>query len=192
MDANSKGSVVAVESLTVLAGTFNAVKTVHTESFKSTTSMNVRELTCWRDAVTGLELKCNGSSTATPTRAGAAVTKRSFSWELGGFASGATGRQEANIERYAGKWQVWFTGTSNGICDVRIDTAGAISGACTNNYGLGFGIAGSVSANGTAKFNLTDSGTSGPGFSGSFESPLKIAGSWSAGTDNGTWYMLHL
>lgn len=191
-ERNTKGSVVAIEPLTVLAGTFNTIKTVRTETSKFATSSTVKEYTCWRDTVTGLELKCNVSSTTTAVGADAAVTKSSSTWETGGFSVASTGRQKLNAERYAGKWQVWFTGTSEGICDVRIDTGGAISGNCTNNYGQGFGIAGSVAANGTAKFNLTESGASGPGFSGSFESPLKIAGTWSAGTDNGTWYMLHL
>lgn len=152
----------------------------------------MREETCWRDTITGLELKCNIAASSTSAVAGAAPVTSTSTSELGGYAKASVGRQRLNIERFGGKWQVWFTGTSNGVCDVTIASGGAISGTCTNNYGMDFGIAGSVAANGTATFNLTEGGTSGPGFSGSFESPLKIAGTWSAGTDNGTWYMLHL
>lgn len=189
---NAKGSVTGIESVTVAAGTFNALKTVNALTYKFRSRTTLREETCWRDTITGLELKCNVASTNTPLDATVAVTKQTSSWELGGYAQASTGRQKLNVERFAGKWQVWFKGTNEGVCAVDIAKTGAVSGTCNDRFGFGFGLGGTVDAQGTAKFSLTSDGLGGPGFSGSFESPLKISGTWSAGTDNGTWYMLHL
>ena len=189
---NAKGSVTGIESVTVAAGTFNALKTVTAVSYKFKPGTTLREETCWRDTITGLDLKCNVAITNTPLDATVAVTKRALSWELGGYAQASTGRQKLNVERFAGKWQVWFKGTNEGVCAVDITTTGTVSGTCNDSFGFGFGLGGTVDAQGTAKFSLTSAGLGGPGFSGSFESPLKISGTWSAGTDNGTWYMLHL
>lgn len=188
----SKGSVVAIEPVTVAAGTFNALKTVTTVTYRSSISTTVAQETCWRDTITGFNLKCDLASTNTPVDIAKVPTKQASTTELGGYAQAATGRQKLNVERFAGRWQVWFTGTSNGICSVIITKTGGVSGTCNNNFGFGFDIAGTVDPRGTAQFNLRDIGATGPGFSGSFESPLKISGTWSAGTDNGTWYMLHL
>ena len=188
----AKGSVVAIEPVTVAAGTFNAVKTVNTLTYRFPTGTTVSQETCWRDTITGLDLKCDLSSTNTPVDTTKAITKQASTRELGGYAQAATGRQKLNVERFAGKWQVWFKGTTDGVCAVFISKTGGVSGTCNNSFGLGFDIAGTVDPQGTAQFNLRDISATGPGFSGSFESPLKISGTWSAGTDNGTWYMLHL
>jgi hypothetical protein len=188
----SKGSVVAIEPVTVAAGTFSALKTVTTLTYRFSTSTTVTVETCWRDTITGLDVKCELASTNTPVDITKVPTKQAMTTELGGYAQAATGRQKLNVERYAGRWQVWFTGTADGTCSVFITKTGGISGACNNNFGLNFDIAGTVDPRGTAQFNLRDLGATGPGFSGSFESPLKISGTWSAGTDSGTWYMLHL
>ena len=188
----AKGSVVAIEPLTVAAGTFSALKTVNTLTYRSPTSTTVTQETCWRDTITGLDLKCDLASTNTPADTTKAPTRQASTRELSGYAQAATGRQQLNVERFAGKWQVWFTGTSDGVCSVSITKTGGVSGTCANNFGFDFDIVGTVDPQGTAKFNLRDVSATGPGFSGRFESPLKISGTWSAGTDSGTWYMLHL
>lgn len=189
---NAKGSVVAIESITVAAGTFNAIKTIGTRSSTSKTGGAVNEETCWRDTISGLELKCNVTTTTTSTGATTSVTKQTSTTELGGYAQAATGRQKLNVERFAGKWEVWFTGTADGGCSVNILASGAVTGSCHNRLGNNFDIVGTVDAAGVASFHLSSYGMSGAGFSGTFESPLKIAGTWSAGSDQGTWYMLHL
>lgn len=188
----AKGSVVAVEPLTVRAGTFTAVKTVTAVTYKFPRSTTVSNQTCWRDTVTGVELKCDIVGTTTPVDPAKPVRTRSFNSELAGYAQAATGRQKLNVERFTGVWQVWFTGTAEGICSVRIASNGVVNGRCNNNYNIVFDIAGTVDAQGVASFSLVGNGISGPGFTGSFESPLKIAGTWAAGDDKGTWYMLHM
>ncbi len=189
---NAKGSVVAIESVTVAAGTFNAIKTTSTRTFTNKRGTTVTDDTCWRDTITGLELKCNTTSTATSIGATTSVTKQTGTTELGGYAQAATGRQKLNVERFAGKWEVWFTGTTDGGCSVKILASGAVNGSCRNRLGNTFDIAGTVDAGGVANFSLSSYGMNGAGFSGTFESPLKIAGTWSVGSDQGTWYMLHL
>lgn len=186
---NSKGSVVAIEPVTVPAGTFNAVKTVRTETFKSTTRTSVRELTCWRDTVTGVELKCNSSNTGTSVGADATLTKSTYGWELGGFESASTGRQNRNLQRFAGDWRVLFTGTTDGVCEVNIVPAGGASGTCEDRDRDSFRVFGFVEATGRVRLYMTGN-TSAKGFTGSAESPLKIGGGWEFGTQNGSWYMV--
>jgi len=186
-----KGAVAGLESVTVAAGTFSTIKLSYTRTFAFKTSTAVIESTCWRDTVTGINVKCENASTTTPN-AGGAGYKDTSSIELGGYLQASSGLRKDNIERFAGKWQTWYSGQENGICDVQIADAGTISGTCYDNSGYQFGINGTVDARGVATFNLQTGGFAGPVFSGSFESPLKIAGTWSMGSENGTWYMLHL
>lgn len=188
----SKGSVAGIETVTVAAGTFTALKTVTTSTFKFARSTTVANKTCWRDTVTGINVKCDYTYVRTLPEATQAASTSKWQEELVGFAHAASGRQKLNVERFVGTWQVWFQGSADGTCAVKIDTAGSVAGRCENNYGIPFEIVGSVDAQGVARFGLSGNGVSGPGFSGSFESPLKIAGTWTAGTDSGTWYMLHM
>lgn len=185
----SKGAVEGIETVTVAAGTFSAVKTVHTVTRKETSGTVVRTATCWRDTATGIQVKCENKDVGTPNNPEQRSFTQTIVSELRGYAHTATGRQHLSVNRFDGDWQVWFKGSSDGICTVRI-VDGAATGNCSNNYGIGFGITGSVDAQGVARFGLTG-GLAGNGFSGTFESPLKISGTWSAGTDSGTWYMTH-
>ena len=188
----AKGAVVGIEQLTVAAGTFSALKTVTTITYKFANSSTLNNETCWRDTVTGIDLKCNVTSVSTPTDTANPVRTQTSTLELGGYAQTSTGRQKINIERFAGPWEVTFKGTADGVCTVKIDRAGSVDGACHNNFGIDFAIAGSVDNQGVARFNLAGEGLSGPAFSGNFESPQKIAGTWKVGSDNGTWSMLRM
>lgn len=186
------GSVVGIESVTVVAGTFSAIKTTVTSTVKyKSGSVSVSNNTCWRDTVTGYTVKCDMTNNYTPSGSSTGQQYK-VAQELIGYAHALSGRQKLNVERFAGKWQATYTGAHSSLCAVDISAAGVISGLCFDVFGTSWDITGTVDAQGVTSFNLISGGSSGSNFSGTLVSPLKVAGTWRIGSDNGTWSMLHL
>lgn len=153
----SKGKVVAIESKTVAAGTFTALKIVSSETNfdlrTSGASANYWvEKTCWRDTVTGLIVACNTSTTSKGT-GGMSYTSAS---ELASFSQAATKREFLDPIRYAGPWTGSF-GAYYGTCDVNITFTGVITGAC-KAAARATSVTGSVDKAGVVTLSMSVSG----------------------------------
>ncbi|GJI91714.1 hypothetical protein [Duganella hordei] len=183
------GEVVAEETLTVAAGTFKTLKVVSSASTSyASGNKTATESTIWRDSVTRRVVKENYSSTSTTAQG--KVSSYTAAIELQGYADAKRGRQSLNVERFAGPWSGSYSGSYSGSCSGQISTDGVLDAACGGGQ---FSIHGSVDARGQVTFSLSSGGVSGPVFSGSFESPLTINGTWSAGAGvSGNWTLNHL
>ncbi|MFB9245661.1 hypothetical protein IV454_27130 [Massilia antarctica] len=153
----SKGKVVAIESKTVAAGTFTALKIVSSETNfdlrTSGASANYWvDKTCWRDTVTGLIIACNTSTTSKGT-GGMSYTSAS---ELASFSQAATKREYLDPIRFAGPWTGSF-GAYYGTCDVNITFTGVITGACKATA-RATSVTGSVDKAGVVKLNMSVTG----------------------------------
>ena len=130
-DVRSQGSFVAFETLTVPAGAFDAIKLHYANTKTTPGSTQVADITEWRDMVSGNVLKRNAVTTVTSTSGQTAPQRLSDSRELLGYAHAASGRQKANVERYAGNWSGAYAGGGSGNCTMAISPAGLLSGTCT-------------------------------------------------------------
>jgi hypothetical protein len=192
-DTRSQGSFVAFEPLTVAAGSFDTVKVHVLKSETSLDGTSLSDITEWRDMVSGLVVKSVVLTTDTLPSNPTVPIHYSYSTELVGYAHAASGRQKANVERYAGSWNGTYAGGGSGSCAMVISQAGLVSGTCseTGASASAFTIAGTIDAAGVASFNLQAGGVSGPAFTGKFQSPLDVSGVWSSPGFNGTWQMTH-
>lgn len=190
-DVRSQGSFVAFETLTVAAGTFDTVKLHYVETASSAADNHVVDYTEWRDMVTGNVVKRIGID----TRSQPNISPRfKLTIELAGYRHAASGREKANIERWAGQWSGTYSGGGSGTCALQVGETGELKGNCTaagGSLGSSVAIAGTVDANGVANFSLSANGVAGPTFSGTFTSPLSVSGIWSSPGATGTWKMTH-
>ena len=179
----TSGKVVALETLTVVAGTFNTVKVqlTHTASNSDGSSV-IDNATQWRDVVTHRVIKSTTVSNHVSST-GAKATATSTS-ELYGFASAKQGRQKLNIERFVGALAGTYAGGASGNCAGQVTRDGKLDVSCGDNL---FTVHGDVDSAGNGTFYLMANGVKGANFSGSFTSPLGISGAWSAGSASGTW-----
>jgi hypothetical protein len=190
-DIRSQGSFVAFEKLTVPAGTFDAIQLHYANTKATPGSTQVADITEWRDMVSGNLLKRNTLTTVTTASDPGRPLRLSDSTELLGYTHAASGRQKANVERYAGGWSGTYVGGGSGSCTMVISQAGLLNGTC-NVAGTGLmEIVGTIDAQGLATFHLQADAVSGPTFTGSFPSPLAVTGVWSSPGFAGTWQMTH-
>ncbi|WP_445233719.1 hypothetical protein [Duganella rhizosphaerae] len=182
-------NVLALESVTVPAGTFNTVKVNTTRNFKYANGMSVTEVyTNWLDVDTHRAIKSTNQSTTLFTDTGETYTSTS-SFELQGYSQAKTRRSALNIERFAGPWAATYTGAYNGHCIGSMTTAGVFAADCDG----GFNIRGNIDASGNMTLALYLGTTSGPQFSGSLNTALSLQGTWKFpdGT-GGSWTLTHI
>ena len=196
----SKGVVVAIESITVAAGTFNAYKLVATVVDETTSpdpfgNPSVREklttkVTSWLDQETGVELKRIAEELADPAT-GTRYDRDVVTRELIGLSHARSGRQVLVTERFAGQgWKGSYSGKLNGTCFANILNGGVIDARCAEGTSTvnTFFPEGTINNSGQVNFALPSGGTSGPKFAGQAESLTKISGTWSDGAGaTGTW-----
>jgi hypothetical protein len=195
-DLRSQGSFVAFESVTVAAGNFDAVKLHYLETQTSLTTTTLTDFTEWRDMASGVLLKRVELKSVKPDIVNVAINPDQpiyyrYTTELAGYTHAASGRQKANLQRYAGAWSGAYAGGGSGNCNMVISDAGRVSGQCGGAGSSAMTIAGTIDAQGVATFNLQADGVAGPVFSGTFASPLAVTGIWSSPGFTGTWQMTH-
>jgi hypothetical protein len=185
----AKYTAVALESLTLPIGTFQALKVVGNWTSESNTSSRKGERTCWFDPELNVELKCEGTSTATSKLTGK-VTNSTSAMELQGYSSAKARRQYDAVSRFAGEWSGGYSGAGlpTAVCVVNIDVSGGFKGNCGS-----ITIGGTITADGTMSFRLSEFGLTGPTFTGKFDNPLTIKGTFSIqGGSGGTWTLVHM
>lgn len=196
----NKGSIVAMESVTVPAGTFNAFKEVYVITTQQTTpasdQVTTSNITCWRDADLKQYVKCDFAlSYSVPAAAGADAVA-STSYELHSYLANAGSKGAASAARFAGLWNARFYGSEIGQCvNLTISPAGAISGNCEGRvsgpYAGSFAVTGSVDAQGNISFGPSPTGDR-PTFTGRFRTISDIDGTWSANPNlAGGWAAYH-
>lgn len=178
---------VALETITVNAGTFDTLKIVSTglpvAHFGYT---ETREETVWRDTLTYRLIKSVSRINHVATDGG--KTSSIASDELIGYASAKQGRRNLNIERFAGPWAGSYSGTYSGNCQGQVSETGKLDADCGDGL---FSVHGDIDVNGKGTFYLAVNGVKGASFSGALESLFSIGGVWSAGAASGTWKLAH-
>ena len=189
VSATSSTTVLALESVTVVAGTFKTAKTSISASYKyANGGVMAEETTAWFDVDSHRPIKSDTTRTTT-SPAGKVSTSDTIA-ELQGYAQAATGRSLLNVQRFAGGWTGSYAGPYSGSCSGQISHDGVLDASCGNGQ---FTLHGLVDADGNVNFSLSAGGSSGPTFSGKFDSPLSIQGTWSIpGGSAGTWQLSHL
>ncbi|RFP09956.1 MULTISPECIES: hypothetical protein [unclassified Duganella] len=187
--STSTTTVAALETVTVRAGTFKTAKLVSSASMKSADgTTNTRESTSWVESSSNRAIK--NSVVLTSVTAAGKRTSHSTTLELQGYAQAKTGRAMLNVERFSGPWSGTFSGTYSGRCSGQVSTAGVLDASCGGGQ---FAVHGNIDANGNVAFSLNVGSSAGPTFSGKFDTPLSIQGSWSAPDgSSGTWQLNHL
>ena len=178
---------VALETITVNAGTFDTVKIVSTGlpvTYPGYTE--TREETVWWETSTHRLIK--SVSRINHVSTDGSKTSSISSGELIGYASAKQGRRNLNIERFAGPWAGSYAGTYSGQCQGQVSETGKLDADCGDGQ---FSVHGDIDVSGRGTFYLTVNGVKGPSFSGAFESLLSISGAWSAGAASGTWKLEH-
>lgn len=178
---------VALETITVNAGTFSTIKIVSTAPPMAYAGYtDTSEAILWRDTWTHRLIKYVNRITRVSTDG----SKTSYIWngELIGYASAKQGRQNLNIERFAGPWAGSYSGTYSGKCQGNVSETGKLDADCGDGL---FSVHGDIDVTGKGTFYLTVNGVKGASFSGAFESLFSIGGVWSAGTASGTWKLEH-
>lgn len=184
-----KDSATITESVTVPAGTFNAIKLVRNASEKDSTSTVVTERTCWWDPGLEIEVKCVSNATKTVNATGAAISTTD-SWELAGYSNQKLARKVDTVARFAGAWNGTYTGSAGGAagqCGITVYPNGTFSGSC-NGLDVAFGFSGTVNVDGALTMTSKSKYYPALSFSGKFDSTLKASGVWdSGGFGSGTW-----
>jgi hypothetical protein len=179
------GTVLAAESLTVGAGTFDTVKMTQTESTSNTALTTTSIQNYWTDRITGRTIKVTSSYTETPTGKIAPSYQENNARELVGYyLKGQKGG--AIVRRFAGNWaMVIEDGQDRFNCPISVDSNGQFSG--NNCDGTPVVINGVVGESGAASGSTGD----GASFSGTFTSPSRATGTWKNGSNSGTWTAAH-
>ncbi|MBP1206170.1 hypothetical protein JOD97_004243 [Duganella sp. 1411] len=186
-EAKMTNKAVALETITVNAGTFDTIKIVSTSlpvPFYGYTETH--EETVWRDKSTYRLIK--SVSRINQVATDGSKTSYIASSELIGYASAKQGRRNLNIERFAGPWAGSYSGAYSGKCEGTVSETGKLDADCGDGL---FSVHGDIDVNGKGTFYLTVNGVKGASFSGAFESLFSIGGAWSAGTASGTWRLEH-
>ena len=194
----SKGSVVAIESVSVAGGTFQAYKLVATVNNVSVDKSRagsssgewtiVSKLTSWVDVDTGVEVK--RSVEAVETGWGGSEVS-STSNELVGVSHARSGRQLLVVERFAGPgWKGSYSGKLSGTCTANILSGGVLDVRCAEGASTvnTFFPEGTINVGGQVSFAPPAGAGNGLKFTGQAESLTKISGTWSDATGaTGTW-----
>ena len=191
-----KGSVVAIESITVAAGTFQAYKLTATVREERTArypndpvtlpAILTSKVTSWIDVDTGIELK-RLNEQASNDNAYVETQNR----ELVGLSHAKSARQVLVTERFVGPaWKGSYSGKLSGTCTALIFEGGTIDARCAEGTSTvnTFFPEGTINNSGQVNFALPSGGASAPKFTGKAESLTKISGTWSDGAGaTGTW-----
>jgi hypothetical protein len=188
------GTNQPTESKTIPLGTFNTFKYSQTLVSTSTTSVTTTLETCWIDRNMGRTVECTSNYSTVPVGQTAPTAAGSTLFRLEGYSFRGQPPVGAAARRFAGYWNVTFTGTTIGDCaNLLIDINGQISGTCrfltsVGTYGPSFAVSGSVGANGAASL----SATTGASMSGTFASPENASGTWTNTGASGNWTAVHI
>ena len=187
LEIKISNKAVALETITVNAGTFNTIKIVSTAPPVTYPGyIETSEETVWRDTLTHRLIKSVSRINHVATDGSKASSIASS--ELIGYASAKQRRQNLNIERFAGPWAGSYSGTYSGKCQGEVSETGKLDADCGDGL---FSVHGDIDVNGKGTFYLTVNGVKGASFSGAFESLFSIGGVWSAGAASGSWKLEH-
>jgi hypothetical protein len=194
----SKGSVAAIENITVGAGTFQAYKLTATVREERNSaypndpvqppSIHTTKLTSWIDVDTGIELKRSNEEVSGDVADAYLV---STNRELVGLSHAKSARQILVTERFVGPaWKGSYSGKLSGTCTAIIFEGGTIQARCAEGASTinTFFPDGTITSGGQVSFALPSGGGNAPKFTGQAESVTKISGTWSDGAGaTGTW-----
>ena len=198
----SKGTVVAIESITVAAGTFQAYKlTAIINDQRSdnrvvgminspVASLSVSKLTAWIDIDTGIEIKRSIEEAVTGFLDTYVYT---LNREMVGVSHAKSGRQVLVVERFVSpSWKASYSGQLSGTCNTFIFEGEAIYARCpqgTSTTAI-FDRNGTINNSGQISYSLPAGAGNNITFTGKAESLTKMSGTWrdNAGA-TGTWLM---
>lgn len=198
----SKGSVVAVEDITVAGGTFRAYKLVATvnelnvrismDGHRDPATTTISKLTSWIDVATGVELKRTVDATsgipATKDYRHAETTR-----ELIGLSHAKSGRHVLVVERFAGPgWNGTYSGARGGTSQAQIFEGGSTDVRFAVGDAANYTIfpPGKIDNNGEIRLAQPGGDATALTFTGKAESLTKISGTWRDNSGaTGTWSM---
>jgi hypothetical protein len=180
------GTVLALESVTVMAGTFNTIKvSVKQESKYYDGRAQTTDETQWLEADTHRLIKLTGHVASTATTGN--ITLSDVGLELAGYSNAKAKLQRLTVERFAGGWRGRAL-QAGGDCEGDID----LNGTLDINCGITFHLRGTIDAAGKVTFQPSTGGSSSPVLTARFDSPLSASGTWDAGGGvKGTWTITH-
>ena len=174
-----KGAAAGTETVDVAAGRFDTIKLVYQTIWVLKNSTQVNDVTCWRDVVSGMNVRCIADISTTPSGLNATTTKATRTDELLGYATAATGRRRDVVERFAGTWtDVMLQSTTASECVFDIGAAGKFDATCRsifNGY-ITVPISGSVNVSGELSLTIDGQDFTGKGADG-----LQFSGQSKAG-----------
>lgn len=187
-----KDSAVALEQVTVPAGTFNTIKVNRGATEEDDNFIYVAERSCWWEPELGIEVKCALNETVTNKTTGV-KTPKTETRELQGYSNQKLGRRTDSVQRFAGNWSgrydIHLSGSdSTGTCAFTIDLAGDVKGSCSGAV-ASFPVAGRISADGKLALNMANSN---PDWvvAGKVESTEQISGTLTAPVGSGVWVVI--
>lgn len=153
----TKGTAVSSESIQVAAGSFNTIKVNFQTTLKKSDGTITRSGTCWRDVVSGMNVKCSIDTTVPPGTTG--DVNGSVTDELVGYSTAATGKRKVGTERFAGSWTDEYTSDEPVSCRIFIDATGTMSGSCSSRSfpEVDLPVNGRVDAAGNVDFTVKSS-----------------------------------
>ena len=194
----SKGSVIAIENITVAAGSFQAYKSTATVREERNSafpndpvqppSIHTSKLTSWIDVDTGVELKRLNEAVSDY---GTSVYFESTSRELVGLSHSKSARQVLITERFVGPgWKGSYSGKLSGTCFAKVFEGGGIDASCAEGTSTvtTFTPEGTINNSGQVNFALPAGSRTAPKFTGQATSLTKMSGTWTDGAGaTGTW-----
>jgi hypothetical protein len=180
-----QGKAVAAETVQVAAGTFAAIRLEFETTRRLRNGSSVTRSVCWRDVVSGMDVKCTRDQVA--TNAVGTSTSTSETEELVGYAVGATRKRKDAVERFAGEWVPAYSPLNLRDCRMQIGAAGEITGQCTSGYAMfGHDITGKIDAGGNFDVRVSTDFSGEARFHGKADSPMLLKGPASnlVGTDD--------
>lgn len=190
-----KDSVLAIEQVTVPAGTFTAHKISRNQTDEDGNFRTVADRVCWWEPDLGTDVKCVSNITRTNkmTGAGRAVTQTKV---LEGYSKQRLARKSDTALRFIGNWKGRIDGTTAfgqhvaGTCTVAIDWDGDITGGCFGS-GVALNVTGKLGTAGTLYFNSASNNDGSPSFAGKLDSLQQMSGVWNIPTvGSGTWTIM--
>lgn len=192
VDLTNVGSVTGIESVTVPAGTFNALRLAYKATSTTSTSISVTDGYCWRDTVSGRNVYCTSSIVTTTTTIPNNIRNTFLVDELVSYASANPIKKKFSVTSYAGDWSGTYTGSDAGNCTMNITIDGLLSGSCSGGAAGTFAISGSANDQGVLTFSLNGAGLSSTTFTGTLTSPNVLNGIWLTSTgQSGSWSIAH-
>ncbi|HEY0589987.1 MAG TPA: hypothetical protein VGD52_27935 [Pseudoduganella sp.] len=188
----AKDSALAMESVTVAAGTFNAIKVSRTSSQSLPDAKLDIERTCWWEPELGVEVKCVSNEATTNFKLGTTNTVKRTR-EMLGYYNQKLQRKADSATRFVGIWRGIYSGVVGAPghlkveCVVTVDPDGNIAGSC-GGLVISFDLKGKVSADGTLAFTVQQYPDM--SFTGKFDSIQQMSGNWSIpNSSSGAWSM---